>query len=324
VAILFFSIFVSGELAAAKIEQIKLDSFDIKSARPATSGDWKNKPLKVKATWNFPSSGEGPFPMVIYLLGGGGYKSSYHGEWIKWFNKQGIASLLVDQYSARGMSFSTGLGSKQAGMTDPAYLSDVYAAIRVATADPRINSKQIFTFGSSWGGGIQMYLMSKWYKAQLGDDVADIAGHIALGPACYVTVDKPAPTKGKMLMLLGGKDKWNQPAPCMDYGKRLSDAGADISVEMVKDAGHRWDGNLPLRTVRVTVYHCDIRFNPVNMKAHELHYGVKVNLNEKGAWGKLFKKCTKKKRKVTVNGTKAQLDWTRDRVSRFLTDELDF
>ena len=79
----------SKETSAKKI---KLESYDIKSSLPSTAPKWKNNPIKVEATWSFPSEGIQPYPLVIYLLSSGGYSSGYDGKWIKWFNNQGFAT----------------------------------------------------------------------------------------------------------------------------------------------------------------------------------------------------------------------------------------
>ncbi len=298
--------------------KIKLDSYDIESTLPSTASDWGKNPLKVGATWSFPSEGKQPYPLVIYLLSSGGYSSWYDGKWIKWFNNHGFAILWVDQYTARGMNLDGGLGTKQSGMSDASYISDVYAAIRTAKADPRIDPERIVTFGMSWGGGVQMYLMSQWWEKQLGGDDVAIAGHIALGPACYLTVEKPVPTTGKMLMLLGEKDNWNQPKPCRNYAERLRQAGASIMVETVEGANHAWDFNKAAKSYRAVVYHCDIRFDPKTMDARNAEEGIRANFSKDG-WGNLWDKCTKKA-KVTTGGTKKQLNWTRERVRKHLVD----
>ena len=307
-----------GKNRAKKLPQkkIKLDSYDIESTLPSGAPKWKNNPIKVGATWSFPSEGKQPFPLVIYLLSSGGYWSGYDGKWIKWFNSQGFAILWVDQYTARGMSLKKGLGTKQSGMSDASYVSDVYAAIRTAKADPRIDPERIVTFGMSWGGGVQIYLMSQWFQKQLGGGDVDIAGHIALAPACYMTVEKPVPTSGKMLMLLGEKDNWNQPTPCRNYVERLQKAGASITVETVKGANHAWDFNKAAKSYRAVVYHCDIRFDPETMDARNVEDEIRVNFSRDG-WGKVWDKCTKKA-KVTTGGTKKQLNWTRERVRKHL------
>ena len=299
---------------------IKLDSYDIESTLPSTAPKWKNNPIKVGATWSFPSEGKQPYPLVIYLLSSGGYWSGYDGTWIKWFNNQGFATLWVDQYTVRGMSLEKGLGTKQTGMSDASYVSDVYAAIRAAKADPRIDPERIVTFGMSWGGGVQMYLMSQWWEEQLGGDDVTIAGHVALGPACYLTVENPKPTTGKMLMLLGEKDNWNQPKPCRNYAKRLQQAGASITVETVKGANHAWDTDHAARSYRAVVWHCDVRFEPKTMDARNVEEGIRVNFSRDG-WGSLWDKC-EKKAKVTTGGTKKQLNWTRERVRKHLVDTL--
>ena len=299
---------------------IKLDSYDIESTLPSTAPKWKNNPIKVGATWSFPSEGKQPYPLVIYLLSSGGYWSGYDGKWIKWFNNQGFATLWVDQYTVRGMSLEKGLGTKQTGMSDASYVSDAYAAIRAAKADPRIDPERIVTFGMSWGGGVQMYLMSQWWEEQLGGDDVTIAGHVALGPACYLTVENPKPTTGKMLMLLGEKDNWNQPKPCRNYAKRLQQAGASITVETVKGANHAWDTDHAARSYRAVVWHCDVRFDPKTMDARNVEEGIRVNFSRDG-WGSLWDKC-EKKAKVTTGGTKKQLNWTRERVRKHLVDTL--
>ncbi len=307
----------SKETSAKKI---KLDSYDIESTLPSTTPKWKNNPIKVGATWSFPSKGKQPYPLVIYLLSSGGYWSGYDGKWIKWFNNQGYAILWIDQYTARGMNLDGGLGTKQSGMSDASYISDVYTAIRTAKADPRIDPERIVTFGMSWGGGVQMYLMSQWWEEQLGGDDVTIAGHIALGPACYLTVENPKPTTGKMLMLLGEKDNWNQPKPCRNYAKRLQQAGASITVETVKGANHAWDTDHAARSYRAVVWHCDVRFDPKTMDARNVEEGIRVNFSRDG-WGSLWDKC-EKKAKVTTGGTKKQLNWTRERVRKHLVDTL--
>jgi len=297
---------------------IKLDSYDIESTLPSTAPKWKNTPIKVGATWSFPSEGIQPYPLVIYLLSSGGYWSGYDGTWMKWFNNQGFATLWVDQYTVRGMSLEKGLGTKQTGMSDASYVSDAYAAIRAAKADPRIDPERIVTFGMSWGGGVQMYLMSQWWEEQLGGDDVTIAGHVALGPACYLTVENPKPTTGKMLMLLGEKDNWNQPKPCRNYAERLRQAEASIMVETVEGANHAWDFNKAAKSYRAVVYHCDIRFDPKTMDARNAEEGIRANFSKDG-WGNLWDKCTKKA-KVTTGGTKKQLNWTRERVRKHLVD----
>ena len=300
--------------------KIKLDSYDIESSVPSTAPKWKNNPIKVEATWSFPSEGIQPYPLVIYLLSSGGYSSGYDGKWIKWFNNQGFATLWVNQYTARGIPLSQGLGAKQTGMTDASFLSDTYAAIKVAKKDPRIDPERIVTFGSSWGGGVQIYLMSQWYQRQLGGDDVNIAGHIAMAPYCYLTVENPKPTTGKMLMLLGEKDNWTPPKPCRDYAKRLKESGASITVETVADGNHGWYRTKSPKSRRVQVYHCDVRFDPETMDARNVEEGIRVNFSKDG-WGNLWDKCTKKAN-VTTGGTKKQLNWTRERVRKHLADTL--
>ena len=304
--------------------RVLLSSFNVKSTNPATLANWKDSPLEVEGVMSYPNvGGSGPYPAIIYLLSSGGYNRSYDGGWVNIFNEAGYATLMVNQFTARGLSLSTGLGSKQSGITNMSYLSDIYAAVRSLKNNPRIDGARLATFGMSWGGGIQMYLMSDWYNRNVGDGM-QIKAHIALAPNCPFNVENPKPTSGSMLMLLGELDNWNLPGPCKDYAKRLVAAGADVKVMVVKGASHAWDTQHPVRgKSNVTVYHCQITWNTKTMHAQEKRTGNKADFGivDDTAWENLWNDCTKKTT-VYTGGTTTQRSQTENAVTSFLREKL--
>ncbi len=295
--------------------RIDLASYNVASEHPAMAGAWRDEALVVEGVLSFPE-GNGPFPAILYLLSSGGYHPEYDDGWIRFFNENGYATLMINQYTARGVSLSKGLGAEQTGMTDMSYLSDVYAGVRALKADPRIDPDRIVTFGMSWGGGIQIYMTSTWYTYAVGNGET-IAAHIALGPACYFTIQDPVPTSGKMLMLLGENDNWNEPGPCKDYAARVNRAGGSIEVVEVEDGDHAWDVFNPNRTSKTAMtYHCQITWDPKTMRAWNRRESKEADYSTSD-WGDLWDDCSKPTT-VTTGGTRKQRAFTEDAVLKFL------
>ena len=232
---------LSGLTSKDDPNRVTLHSFTVATDHPATVGQWRNNSIDIEGVMSYPKdSRRDPLPAIIYLLSSGGYNKKYDDGWIKQLNNAGYATLMVNQYTARGISLKRGLGGSQDGIGDISFLSDVYAALRSLKKNPRIDQNRIATFGMSWGAGVQIFMTSQWYTNKVGDG-EQIQAHIALAPACYMTVENPTPTSAKMLMLLGEKDNWNEPGPCIDYVDKLNAAGGSAEVIIIPDAAHAFD-----------------------------------------------------------------------------------
>ena len=310
----------SGLTSKDNPNRVTLHSYTVVDDHPATVGKWRNNPIDIEGVMSYPKdSGSGPFPAIIYLLSSGGYNKKYDDGWVKQLNDAGYATLMVNQYTARGMNVKGGLGSSQNGMGDISFVSDVYAAIRSLKKNPNIDQNRIATFGMSWGAGVQIFMTSQWYTNKVGDG-EQIQAHIALAPACYMTVEKPAPTSTKMLMLLGEKDNWNEPGPCIDYAEKLNAAGGSAEVIVIPDAVHAFDMVEPKKSQNVMTWHCQVTWDPKTMKAFNKREG-KVADYSKNSWGNLWDECSRK-RKVTTGGTSAQRKQAEDAIFSFLKNNL--
>ncbi len=308
----------SGLTSEDDPNRVNLNSYDVATSHPATAVDWKNKPIMIDGKMSYPQ-GEGPFPAIVYLLSSGGYNAPYDDKWVKQLNDAGYATLMVNQYSARGMKLVGGLGTKQSGMSDVSFLHDVYAAVGELRNNPRIDGDRIATFGMSWGGGIQMYMMADWYTQNAGDGV-EIKAHVALSPACYMTIDQPKATSGSLLMLLGEKDNWNEPGPCKDYAAKLQKSGGDVKVVDIKGGQHGWDMTKPAKSKTVTVYHCQITYDPDTKMGYNHREGKEVDYSTSD-WGNLWDDC-QKQATVTTGGTAEQRAETEAAVFEFLKEKL--
>ena len=299
-----------------------LSSFNIKSSNPGYFNEWKENPNPVEtpAVLTLPASADddAQHPVVVYLPSSGGI-GKHDKRWQKMFLKNGYAVFQIDQYSNRGMSLRTGLGKKQSGMSDMSYLNDLYAGVRYLKNHPRIAPDRIALFGRSWGGGIQVYTMMDWYRAMLGEGL-DVAARIALYPACYMTIEAPTPTAGKTLFLLGGKDDWNAPEQCIDFASRVKSAGGDVTVEVLPNAVHGWDGGRveTIRGVAVWGRECHILWDPSTMKIWSSGASEKFDLSD--GWGDVWDCVVKGS--VKVGGTSEQRRKTEEIVFSFLSENL--
>ncbi len=308
--------------AGSKKIKIKLDSFTVTSSRPTTASTWRDNPIRTPAKLTFPSGDDasGRYPAIVYLLSSGGLKDA-DKRWQRKFRNEGYAVLQIDQYSNRGLSLRSGLGKSQSGMSDMSYLSDVYAGIKYLKQNDRIDPDRIATFGRSWGGGIQVYTTSDWYQSKVGEGL-ELKVRVALYPACYLTIDQPVATSGKTLFLLGSKDTWNAPAPCIDYASRLKASGGDITVEILPNAVHSWDNGYPVENNRgITVWgRCHILWNPSTMEAWASGSSDKLEFAD-GSVKKLWDNCVVKT-SVKVGGTPGQIAKTEEIVLGYLGNHL--
>ena len=313
---------LSGLTSKDDPNRVTLKSYtvDIDDDHPAAADKWRNNPIDIEGVMSYPKDSESsPFPAVIYLLSSGGYNKKYDDIWIKQLNDAGYATLMVNQYTARGISLKGGLGSSQDGMGDISFVSDVYAAIRSLKKNPKIDKNRIATFGMSWGGGVQIFMTSQWYTNKVGDG-EQIQAHIALAPACYMTVENPIPTSAKILMLLGEKDNWNEPGPCIDYADKLNAAGGSAEVIIIPDAAHAFDTAEPKKSKKAMTWHCQVTWDPKTMMAYHKREGKEADYS-KNDWGNLWDDCSKK-RKVTTGGTSAQRKQAEDAIFLFLKNNL--
>lgn len=296
--------------------KVKLQSYNVESSLPGklTKASRQN-PLEIQGNLYIPKDADNP-PVVLYLLSSGGYSKKYDGGWLKYFRDKNYATFWFDQYTPRGLDLSTGLGKSQAGMTDMSYLSDVFAAISYLRRHPKLKNSKLVTFGSSWGGGIQMYMLSDWYSQIIGGGQT-VDGHIAITPYCYLTVDKPTMSSEatRSLVIYGEKDIWTKPKPCQDYVAKLKTSGGLINEHIVKGGNHGLARVQKEKKYRVTTWNCQVTFEPSTMKAFHRRENKTADFNK--GWGNVWDDCVGENMVVT-GGTKAQRKEVESVIQRHL------
>lgn len=152
----------------------------------------------------------------------------------KEFLANGMAVVLVEPYTPRGYDSICG---NQFKLTVGQRLQDLHQVLDKLRTDQRFNPNKIALSGHSVGG--TNVFMSAYAEAQekLQRNAGSYNAFIASAPECIATFKK---TKllGPMLVLMGEKDDWTKPAPCLEEIKRLEGNGEAVNQLMLANASH--------------------------------------------------------------------------------------
>jgi dienelactone hydrolase len=153
----------------------------------------------------FEPKGGGPFPAVILLHGcaGSGLSKDAFTRVISDYLPKGIAILIIDSFTSRGMT-------DDCGNPNIAYrVKDTYAAISWLSARAEIDSKHIFLQGYSMGARTAIEVTEVGAQATTTRQ-PKIAGVIAFYPYCSPGTKFSVPT----IILIGKADDWTPAELC--------------------------------------------------------------------------------------------------------------
>ena len=249
-AIAFLSCSALAEAAvtdlAARTELRAIDTLTITDQQFLT-GDKNGKSVSIAGELRFPQgSPSGKLPAVILLHGSGGINGG-NELWAKEFNEMGIASLLLDSFSGRGL-VSTSTDQALLGRLN--MILDAYRAFDALAAHPRIDAARIAVIGFSRGGQSALYSSLRRFQ-QMWNPKAVFAAHIPLYASCSTTFIDDTDVTGPIRQHHGAADDYVPVAPCRPYFERLRAAGRDVALTEYPDAHHAYDNPLGPKTPTV-------------------------------------------------------------------------
>lgn len=188
-----------------------------------------------------PVKGSAPFPAMVIMHSSRGIVSTIV-DWARMFNEMGIATLVVDSFTPRGLRESS---ADQ--LTFSAGVVDSLRALKALQEDPRIDSRRIGVIGFSRGAIAAMDSSFERYRAAvLGAEAGKFALHIVFYGGCA----QYAKTTGSpILSFLGTDDDFNNVSVCRKDTEILNRQGTKAELVVYDGALHGFDTDFPRQTM---------------------------------------------------------------------------
>jgi dienelactone hydrolase len=207
--------------------------------RQFLSGARDGLEVVIAGELRIPKPGTERLPAVVLMHGSGGIGRNAV-DWAEMINRMGIATFLVDSFTARGL---TNVTANQAVLGRLAQTYDAYRALEVIAKHPRIDPERIAAMGFSRGGQAILYAGMQRFQKMHGPAAVAYAAYIPFYPNCgtaYINdeglIDKP------IRIFHGAADDYVPIAPCRSYVERLRKAGKDVQLTEYAGAHHVFDG----------------------------------------------------------------------------------
>jgi dienelactone hydrolase len=199
-----------------------------------------------------PRPGGGIGPAVVALHGCGGlfdrtgaaFDQRYAG-YAERLHQAGFHVLLPDSFGSRGSGPICTVPNGERRITVETRRGDALAAVDWLASRPEVDSRRIVMLGWSHGATTTLSAMN----AARPSHARAIAAAVVFYPGCSALLKEPFELRAPMLMLLGEKDDWTPPQPCVRLVDRLRQAQppAEVELHVYADSHHGFDSSRPVR-----------------------------------------------------------------------------
>jgi dienelactone hydrolase len=247
------------EQIAERTELHQIQALTI-SDRQFLVGDTKGVPVTIAGQFRI-AQGSGRLPVVILQHGSGGYGANID-VWSRGLNALGISTFALDGFTGRGV-FEVNTNQTLLGRLN--FILDIYRALGLLEAHPRVDPGRIALMGFSRGGQAALYAALKRFHRLWNTSGVQLCAYLCFYPNCMTTYLTDSETVDRPIRIFGGAlDDYNPIRACRAYGERLRAVGRDIDVIEYRDAAHAFDNPLGARPAAVSaefqsVRNCRIR-----------------------------------------------------------------
>ena len=197
--------------------------------------------------------GDGPFPVVLLFHGCGGVRRISR-DYAEAAVKTGVAAVIVDSHTPRGIDYETALAQVCTGriLWARERAADVHAALAIARDDPRLDAKRMVLAGWSHGGWtlLDSFALDAAGQAPDGLDAAPEQAFDGVQGVflVYPYVSGPALSRrrnftppGPVEAVLVEEDSMASEADAAEVFARFKDNGAAISWSTLGGVTHGFD-----------------------------------------------------------------------------------
>lgn len=172
---------------------------------------------------------------MVLVHGFDGVSEAREGFWARELLKLGVATLVVESFSARGVGTSI---ANQSSVSTAQGVRDAYAALGYLAAQPDVDAARVGIMGMSRGGSVALRAVD---RRKLGAGPR-FAAAIALYPGCVAQYRNPQPA-APIQVLMGERDDYTTVKSCADYLDRIRAAGGAVELRVYPGAQHGFDGD---------------------------------------------------------------------------------
>lgn len=171
-----------------------------------------------------------------------GELSARHRAYAEMLTSEGYAVVFPDSFTPRGESQICTLRNGGRRITQAERRADALAAVAWAAAQPWARVDRIALLGWS-NGGSALLAATDVNQGDVRAQAVRPTLAIAFYPGCAVPLKTSYRPSTKLVMLLGEKDDWTPPGPCIELGKSV-----EAQVHVYADSHHGFDN--PVGQVR--------------------------------------------------------------------------
>jgi len=183
----------------------------------------------------FRPAAKGRRPAMVLVHGFDGVSEAREGFWARELAALGMATLVVESFSARGVGTSL---ANQSSVSTAQGVRDAYAALGYLAAQAYVDPARIGIMGMSRGGSVAMRAVDR--RKHGGGP--GFAASIALYPGCVAQYRNPQPG-APIQVLIGSRDDYTMIRTCADYLERMRAAGGAAELRIYPGARHGFDGD---------------------------------------------------------------------------------
>ncbi len=223
-------------LDAHSVEKLSFDSFTPDDYAEIISGAYRGKPAGLHGFLEHPKPGS-RLPAVVIVPGSGGYAEWMQATVAKPLNDAGIATLIVDSFTGRGVRETA---TDQGRVPMAASVMDAFQALALLAQRADIDPTRIGVTGFSRGGTVSMFTAEQRLMKAALPKGPHFAAHLPFYPGCSTQWLSPQPGHAPIRFLLGAEDRYTPAQLCIDYAARLRDRGATADHRVYEGAHHAW------------------------------------------------------------------------------------